>query len=728
MTEEKILGVMFDPARTVFRHEWYRKFLPDLARWGYNTMMLNLADDLSCTIELHRRPELASPHAFSQDEMRRLIDEAAKHNIQVIPFMPSFGHTGYIHRRKPYQHLRNGVGRAFLCPAHPETYQVLTDVWEEIMELFPAPWVHAGLDEFGQVPDPNCPLCQKEFADIPKWQVYVKHVTWLHDLFAEHGKRMMIWNEFPEGPWKQSQVADSLPKDIVLTLENDDPEKTQFYLKHGFDLIRCFPYLISYPGTTVLPHAGNLNFQPWSVDLEAYRSRILGTISPVWQSTYVLFGTMMYAIAYAADWHQNSGGSEGFSTRSCEGYFRVSDGRTLGDLLARFHREAPVFSEFGLDENRLFTRITRAGHLINLFSHEDANQLTADEIAYGSQLARQAEEIAQGLRKERPQVKRNVKVLDAYILAADIVRHIGLRGELMAGISRDLRAAEEAAQAGEGRKARRLRLSIRNGLRKAAAESRKLTEQAFRNFDWGYYPDHPAKHPVLPPDSEENLWVDIDRLWYFDGGNGNIFASLKYSTQYLEKLAREAEGLVQSKRAMAGLGPIPCAVPPQLPVTEFVQNWQISEALPSPGDLSDFPYPGDSKALGLQPRQFTEGWCDLREDLFASAPNDVLVYLSCRIDCPEPMPLSACLGYDGPVKVWIDGREAFCDPAGTRPIGIDKVKIPFEASAGQQEVLIALCSDYGQAWGMRLRFLRRDLPPELLEKGPGAYLLPHIGL
>ncbi|MBI3944853.1 MAG: family 20 glycosylhydrolase [Armatimonadetes bacterium] len=551
MSSEKILGVLFDPARLVFRHEWYTKLLPDLARWGFNTMVLNLADDRAGTIQLHRRPDLTSPHAFGQDKIRRLVRQAAKHGIQVIPLMPAFGHTGYIHRRPRYQHLGHGDGRRYLCPANPETYEVMRDVMEEVMELFPSPWFHVGLDEFGRIPDLNCPLCRKEFGAVPRWQVYVRHVQWLRDLLAAHGRRMMMWNEFPRGPWKPAEVAEALPKDIVLTIENDRPEETRFHLDHGFDLIRSFPYLLSYPGTTILPHAGNLDFQPWSVDTEAHASRILGTISPVWENTYALFGTATYAIAHAADQLRAPGGTPGFGRAFCEGYFGVADGTALADILERQHRHAPVFRRLDF-ENGTYTMTMMAGRLVNLFDDDTANELTAADVAYGREFAEQAKAVGQGLRRERPAVTRNVRVLDAYILAADLAAHIGGRGDLMAGVTRDLREADEAARAGEGSRAQRLRVGIWRALRRAAIESRRLLERAYRNFDWGYYPDHPAKHSFLPPASGEGS-PEMDQVWYFYGGNGSILASLHYSTRYLEQLAREAEGLAAGKRTMPGL-------------------------------------------------------------------------------------------------------------------------------------------------------------------------------
>ena len=71
------------------------------------------------------------------------------------------------------------------------------------------------------------------------------------------------------------------------------------------------------------------------------------------------------------------------------------------------------------------------------------------------------------------------------------------------------------------------------------------------------------------------------------------------------------------------------------------------------------------------------------------------------------MKLAIGLGYDGPVKVWIDGDMKFHDPNGTNPATIDKALVPFKANPGKHEILIALSSNYGKAWGLFLRFPRK---------------------
>jgi len=150
--------------------------------------------------------------------------------------------------------------------------------------------------------------------------------------------------------------------------------------------------------------------------------------------------------------------------------------------------------------------------------------------------------------------------------------------------------------------------------------------------------------------------------------------------------------------------------------SDFIINWLVSRAMPSAGKLDNLIYPKNKALLRLKPRHFSTALCTLNLDLFAGAPaskpggapDDVLVYFVKRFPCEEPMDLEVRLGYDGPIKVWIDGRQMFHDPKGTNPARLDSAIIPWDASRGTHELMIALGSNNGKAWGMSARFRRTD--------------------
>jgi sialate O-acetylesterase len=175
-------------------------------------------------------------------------------------------------------------------------------------------------------------------------------------------------------------------------------------------------------------------------------------------------------------------------------------------------------------------------------------------------------------------------------------------------------------------------------------------------------------------------------------------------------------------RPLPVFGPLPLGRPRAL--TPHVNKLRVSKLLPSAGKLHGLAYPADLGALGLEPRTFDGEFCNRHPELAARAPEDVLVYFACRVKCAEAMRLSVSLGYDGPVKVWLDGREVFHDPDGINPALPGDEMIRWAVEAGEHEVLVALGSNGGLAWGIFLRFERQDVALRLLKQGPGHYALP----
>jgi len=190
-----------------------------------------------------------------------------------------------------------------------------------------------------------------------------------------------------------------------------------------------------------------------------------------------------------------------------------------------------------------------------------------------------------------------------------------------------------------------------------------------------------------------------------------------------------AEELLAAEKAFI---PAWCAKPkaapaaawrPLEPISDFATSLRVSKILP-PADLAQLAYPRDKRALDLKPRLFRDNLCDRHQELAKAGA--ALVYYAARVRCKARMRLAMLLGYDGPVKAWIDGKELFFDPGGANPANIDKAKVPFTAARGEHEILVALDSHGGQAWGIYLRFERLALSRRDLANGIRPEMLPEV--
>ena len=67
-----------------------------------------------------------------------------------------------------------------------------------------------------------------------------------------------------------------------------------------------------------------------------------------------------------------------------------------------------------------------------------------------------------------------------------------------------------------------------------------------------------------------------------------------------------------------------------------------------------------NSARGTSPASF----CDMHLEIGAAGASR-LVYFACGFQCATAMKLAACIGYHGPLKLYIDRKQIFADPVGT---------------------------------------------------------------
>ena len=140
----------------------------------------------------------------------------------------------------------------------------------------------------------------------------------------------------------------------------------------------------------------------------------------------------------------------------------------------------------------------------------------------------------------------------------------------------------------------------------------------------------------------------------------------------------------------------------------------VSDFFPATKDLSDCAICPDESTVQWDVLEKPDGpWpqmVDLHELIGKRFGKDEVVYFRTVFHCDGDWKLNLLLGYDGPVRVWLDGREVFYDPNGTNPANRDDKAVPVKAKAGDHSVVIALGTNGGNAWGVFLRLERLAIP------------------
>lgn len=241
-------GAHFDVCRHFYNMDEVKTFIDMMALHGLNRFHWHLSDDQGWRIEIKKYPRLTEIGShrdsttilrnsgkwdytpvdgfFTQDDAREIVKYAADRHIKVIPEIdlpghmraalaayPELGCTG-----GPYSVWTEwGVTEEVLCPGKEATMQFITDVLNEIMDVFPeSDIIHVGGDECPKTAWHDCPDCQKlikqlgieprgRFTPEDLLQGYVTRHA--YEVCKARGRRILGWDEILEADIPQDAIV-----------------------------------------------------------------------------------------------------------------------------------------------------------------------------------------------------------------------------------------------------------------------------------------------------------------------------------------------------------------------------------------------------------------------------------------------------------------------------------------------------------------------------------------
>jgi hypothetical protein len=164
--------------------------------------------------------------------------------------------------------------------------------------------------------------------------------------------------------------------------------------------------------------------------------------------------------------------------------------------------------------------------------------------------------------------------------------------------------------------------------------------------------------------------------------------------------------------ALPVFGPVRLEAKPAM--SPFIHKWLVSGIQPVNGSVAKLAPPRPLPRLKLEPYTTTESFVSQHQ---AWDGKSGLAFLFSEVTLPEPMNLNLRMGYDGPIKVWINDRPVFCDPNGSNPAVPDQGIVPVRLRAGKHRVSVAMDLNGGLAWGFFMRFNRTDLSKARIASG-----------
>lgn len=226
-------GYMLDSARNFHSVDEIKRVLDAMALHKLNVFHWHLTDDQGWRLQIRKYPRLTEiggcripggdagvdkatgkPRTacgwYTQDQIRDIVAYAAERQISVVPEIDVPGHAtaaiaaypqlGVEDRPLPVSNQR-GI-HSNLFNVEEETFAFLSDVFAEVAELFPAPYIHIGADEAVKEQWKSSPRVQarmRELGIADEAALQSWFVRRLEKILAGHDRRLIGWDEILEG-------------------------------------------------------------------------------------------------------------------------------------------------------------------------------------------------------------------------------------------------------------------------------------------------------------------------------------------------------------------------------------------------------------------------------------------------------------------------------------------------------------------------------------------------
>ncbi|GHH28489.1 beta-N-acetylhexosaminidase [Streptomyces lanatus] len=244
-------GAMLDVARHFQPVSYLRRYVDLLALHKINVFHLHLTDDQGWRMPVaaypklteiggHRAPPMPGGGAYTRSELADLVEYAAARGITVLPEIEMPGHVRAA--LAAYPQLGNRPERALdvwtrwgVCDTvlgvHEEVFDFCRTVLEEVMDVFPSPYVHIGGEE--------CPVT--EWEESPRARARAREAglsgpAALHGWFLGRIGAFLVRNGRRPVGW--AETGAELPADFTVMAWRD-PAHALAAAGRGHDVINA---------------------------------------------------------------------------------------------------------------------------------------------------------------------------------------------------------------------------------------------------------------------------------------------------------------------------------------------------------------------------------------------------------------------------------------------------------------------------------------------------------
>lgn len=631
--------------------------------------------------------DFAPPAALSIDDLRELSEYARRYHVTVVGNFQSFGHFYQILSHPQYKPL--GEGKSLISPALPESYELLEDVYDEMVPAFDAPFFNVNADEtfdLGRGPS------KARVDSLGPGVVYAEHINRLYDLIEPHGVRMIIWGDIL---LEHPEVMDRIPDDVIIGTWNYDARDSFDDMivpfdEAGYDFIVTPGVLNS---SRIMPDfrqaVGNIR----SFVRDGVEHGALGMFMTVWDDGgSALFARDWYGVAYAADQAWNSDPDDPTFAERFGPAVYGDDGNAIARAIEHLNRLADLGPTDGMNEKVFWTQLVPDRDQSVQISLEDWDRVLA--------IANQVDSI---LANASPSV--HAEDLTVFDFTVDQYRY-------MAKSRMNLVAAADAFHDAS---------FLQQEDRPAAREN---VLEALRHVGNTHHLLSGVRQTYVSMWLRENRTYALDRV--LDQYDAHLAALSDLQQRLMEVLEDFDQGFYL---------PAPNQIRLDIEATSgrYFREWMMSGPIAAAGNPSDLDVDfleamgGEENARPQITQEFdfngeTYRWHRFASPLFAVVDlashyernEDAVIYAHATIESPDERRVRAVVGSNDGVEVFVNGRLVHSNPV-VRTLQIDEDELWLPLQEGRNHLLLKI-SQGSNEWAFSFR-----LPDEEIRSRKNRY-------
>ena len=366
--------------------------------------------------------------SLTATEIKELVQYARRYYVTLLPEQQAFGHLHHVLKNEIYSDLAETPHGHVLAPGNEKSYELIKDLYAELVPLFPGPLFHIGADETfelgqGQTKD--------RVKEVGLGRIYLEHLKRVSEIMKPYNKRLMFWGDIA---MRYPELLNILPKDVIAVAWSYGASQSfdnmlKPYKDAGLDMFvspgannwnRIFPNL----------DAAFINVKNFVRDGQKYGA--LGMLNTTWDDDgEALFGMTWPAIVFGAacSWQPGETPIENFKSSYDWAFYR-NDDTTFRDAIQELSRSHSIMKAAGFGE------ADDDSFWLDPFSELGAESIEKAVPAAASELRIAAERALQSLYRNRAKARANSDTLDYLIFAAMRLDMLGMKIQFASEISK----------------------------------------------------------------------------------------------------------------------------------------------------------------------------------------------------------------------------------------------------------------------------------------------------